>query len=260
MAGSLAAPSYSSISKEISMSWGPAYALLIFDVIFFLNYGIGWFVTWVFAHTAITDNNITRIFWVYNICIGVDSFPARYVASCIWPVAFMFFGISVYLHWAKLHFDQGIPNWLGYPLLALSFVFALCFSLTYAVAPVGARDSLIHVVSFCVGLTGYALLKIYAVIEFAAHVGFKSKSWKDQVYVWSFLLQIFFMLFMSGYLIICLLEADLEHLIAKDVPDTIGVDYKGWVLVFWAAVGPPIQYMFANDELRHTVRLTDATP
>mmetsp|Transcript_27777 Transcript_27777/g.54556 ORF Transcript_27777/g.54556 Transcript_27777/m.54556 type:complete len:271 (+) Transcript_27777:87-899(+) len=264
---------YSTVSEEQTeqkvpdppdhqMTWGPGYALIIFDVIFFLNYVIGWFVTWAFNHEAIDNNNVTRIFAVYNICIGVDVFPARYVAACIWPIAFMFFGLSVYLHWAKIHFDKRVQKWLGYPLLALSLMLVSCFSLTYAVPPKGVRDTKIHVASFVLGLIGYALLKVYAIVEYAHFVGFKSTEWKDQVYVGSFILQVFFMMFMCNVLLSAILLTDFEEAIGDEteVPKTINTDYKGWVLVFLAAVGPPLQYKFANPELKQTIDIIDATP
>lgn len=244
------------------MRWGPAESLVIFDVIFFGNYGLGWLLTWLYNPVALWDNNVTRVFAVYNICIGVDSWPARPVCATIFTVAFAFFLFSSYLHWVKAFFDGGIPLWLSTLWLSLAVLLGLTFTLTFAVPPVGERDTLIHVLGFALGLSGAVLLKLYAVLEFFLFVKYDCKDWRGMAYIWSMILQVVFMGFMIVVLTQSLATTDLSKYVApaNPVPEHIGMDHKGNVLVFLALVGPAIQWFLAPYELRNTAQIIDATP
>jgi len=232
-------------------------------VIFFFNYLVGWILTAMFNHQGIQDNNVTRVYNVYNICIGTDTYPARPICSLIFIVSFMFFTWSCYLHWVKIYFDgekAGISLNLATVWLGVAFLLKLTFALTFAVAPVGVRDTVIHVAGFAVGLIGYALVKAFAAYKYYM-LGLPSfADITCKIYFFSFLFQIIAFFVMSCLLILSMMVTDLEARIDGPVPDVIGPDHAGNLIVFVAAVGPIIQYMYVPDELRNTAHIIDATP
>ena len=61
--------------------------MMIFDILFFSTYAIGWIVTLIFNYEAVNDNAVTRVTGKYNICIGVDSYPARSVPISVCAIA-----------------------------------------------------------------------------------------------------------------------------------------------------------------------------
>merc|ERR1719460_387404 len=65
----------------------PEFSLVMFDILFFSTYIVGWLLTFLFNPKAITDNAVVKIFRNYNICIGVDTYPARYAAI---PMSYLF--------------------------------------------------------------------------------------------------------------------------------------------------------------------------
>lgn len=246
------------------MKWGPAEALVIFDVIFFGNYALGWLLTWIYNPDGIDDNNVTRIFKVYNVCIGVDTFPARPICALVYTMGFCFYAFSCYLHWVKIYFDghkSGIPLWAASIWLSVAFLLTLTFTLTFAVPPVGERDTLIHVGGFGLGLSGYVMLKIFAIYKFLKFGLFAWADKKGQIYFWSFVAQVVIM----GVAVIILFQALGENLapLLKEngapVPAHIGNDHSGNFLVLVAMVGPLIQYNFAPKELLNTAWIIDAT-
>lgn len=256
------ADSYESLARwaPAPRTWGPARALVIFDIIFFANYLIGWILTYSFNPDFISDNNIVKVFGVYNICIGVDSFPARPVAAFIGTISIIFFAFACYLHWLKIYFDGGMPRWLASVWLNAAFLMGTTFTLTFAVPPEGLLQTKIHILAFAIGLVGYILLKLFAVAEYVIFIGCSSKEWKDLVYVWTLVLQALFMGFMVTLLIDSVVSYDLQPLIDGSPPARIKQDLKGAVLIFLAMVGPPLQWLFAPHEVRKTVILSDATP
>jgi len=246
------------------MQWGPAEALVYFDVIFFGNYALGWLLTWIFNADGIDDNNVTRIYKVYNICIGVDTFPARPICALVFTMGFVLYAFSCYLHWIKIYFDGhkiGTPIWAATIWLGLAFLLTLTFTLTFAVPPVGTRDTLIHVGGFGLGLTGYVMLKLFAIFKF---LKFKLFAWADirgQIYFWSFVAQVLIMGVAVAILFQGLLS-DLAPLLKENggpMPGHIGHDFSGNFLVLVAFVGPLIQYNFAPKELLNTAWIIDAT-
>lgn len=251
---------YGGLSSPAPILWGPAKALVIFDVVFFSNYAIGWLLTYKFNPDFIDDNAVTRVFKVYNICIGVDSFPARPVAVLLGTFSLIAFAFACYLHWLKTYFDGGMPRWLATVWLASAFLLGLCFMLSFAVPPEGLHQFMIHCLAFAVGLIGYLLLKAFAVAEYYIFVGWSSREWKGLVYVWTLIPQILFMGFMVGVLITSLVHEDLQPLLDGPVPDHIEQDTNGAVLIFLAMIGPPLQWLCAPHEVDKTVIMSDATP
>merc|ERR1712032_1111146 len=251
------------ISDGQMMKWGPAKALIIYDVIFFVNYLVGWILTAIFNDQGIQDNNVTRIYGMYNICIGTDTFPARPICALIFTVSFIFFTWSCYLHWVKIYFDGaevGISLRLATVWLGVAYLLKLSFAFTFVVAPVGVTNTIIHVTGFAVALTGYALVKAFAAYKYymLGLPGFADITRK--IYFFSFLFQIIAFVVMSCLLILSMMVTDLEARIDGPVPDGIGPDHAGNLIVFCAAVGPIIQYMWVPDELRNTAHIIDATP
>lgn len=246
------------------LKWGPAEALVYFDVLFFSNYALGWLLTWIYNPEGMSDNNVTRIFKVYNICIGVDTFPARPICALVYTMAFIFYAASCYLHWLKIYFDgykKLFPLWVSTIWLAVAFFLTLTFTLTFAVPPVGERDTLIHVGGFGLGLTGYVMLKLFAMTKFLRFGLFDWSDVKGQVYFWSFAAQVLIM----GVAVTILFQALSENLspLLKEngapIPDHIGNDHSGNFLVLVAMVGPIIQYTCAPKELLNTAQIIDAT-
>ena len=61
------------------LTTSPEAMLVIFDILFFGTFAVGWIMTYIWNYEAVSDNAITRVFKRYNMCIGVDSYPARCV-------------------------------------------------------------------------------------------------------------------------------------------------------------------------------------
>lgn len=253
------------------MVTGPAQALLVFDVLFFANYAIGWTLTYIFNKKKIDDNNVTKLYHVWNICIGVDVYPARPVAAVIFAIAFPFFIVSCALHWVKHYYGAAerkkkhhrLPTCVVATWLLLSGLLGATFTLTYAVAPEGPQNTLIHVGSFATGLLGYILLKAYVVMEFFVYVRRRFGTWQKVVYLVSLILQILFMTNMSLFLISDLVDRRRRHSIKDTINgppprhEDIHHDTMGAILVFLAAVGPPIQWYFAPVNLLYTAHVVD---
>mmetsp|Transcript_56776 Transcript_56776/g.157155 ORF Transcript_56776/g.157155 Transcript_56776/m.157155 type:complete len:301 (+) Transcript_56776:74-976(+) len=241
------------------MKWGPAESLIIFDIIFFASYALGWIITAAFNNRAINDNPITRVFLVYNICIGTDTVPARPICATLFVLAFIFFAASAYLHWIKIYFDGGMNLWVAGVWLTVACLMSLTFSLTFSVPPETPIHFEIHCYAFVIGLLGYILLKAFAITEFFIFCKYNCRNTRQMVYIWSLILFTGFMLFMVFFLFGYLVTRDIPALMAGPVPDTIYQDWAGNILVLLAAVGPPIQYWFVPKELRNTAYIVDAT-
>jgi len=192
-----------------------------------------------------------------------DTFPARPICALIFTVSFMFFTWSCYLHWVKIYFDgekAGISLVLATVWLGVAFLLKLTFALTFAVAPVGVTDTVIHVAGFAVGLIGYALVKAFAAYKYYMLGLPDFADITCKIYFFSFLFQIIAFVVMSCLLIVSMMVTDLVARIDGPVPDVIGPDHAGNFIVFVAAVGPIIQYRYVPDELRNTAHIIDATP
>lgn len=247
------------------MKWGPAEALLVYDVIFFGNYALGWVLTFLFNEKAIADNNVTRIYKVYNVCIGVDSFPARPICCIIYTISMMFFALSCYMHWIKIYFDGGMNLTLATVWLLVAFTLSLLFTLTFHVPPSGgpddvAENTLVHVYAFAGGMLGYALLKAFGVYKYLGLGLYGKQGMGGHIYFYSFVFQVVVYLATVVILVNSLMNPELPELIAAPHPPShIGIDYSGLALVAIAFAGPIVQYKFVPDELRNTAHIIDAT-
>lgn len=247
------------------MKWGPAEALLVYDVIFFANYALGWVLTYIYNETGIDDNNVTRIYKVYNICIGVDTFPARPVCCIFYTISMLFFALSCYMHWIKIYFDGGMPLWVATIWLTVACGLSLLFTLTFHVPPSGGPDDVvqntfIHVMAFAGGMTGYCMLKIFGAYKYYSLGLYGKQEWQGHVYFYSFVVQAFVFAITVVVLGNSLLDPKLGDMIAMaHPPEHIGIDWSGSALVLVAFLGPIIQYNFVPDELRNTAHIIDAT-
>lgn len=252
------------------LKMGSAKALLYFDFFFFINYAIGWIITYIFNPTMIWDNNVTRIFHVYNICIGVDAWPARPLAALIFSISFAFLGLASYLHMIKIYFDGAgrINFYAAAAWLLASTVLALTFGLTFAVAPTSGPNAKIHVTAFCSGLLGYSMLKLFGAYEYVVFGHLHSKKLHNKVYFGSVVFQALVMLVSSVFLYYVLVTTDLAPLTVDmngpgptKVPyprDTV-FDFKGGLLVLVTMVSPPLQWWLVPHDLRNSAQIIDAT-
>lgn len=103
-------------------------------------------VSAIFNFDGIDDNAITRVFGCYNICIGVDSNPARLVCIPMSYFSIFCFVICCLLHLQNIRTEA--PGWrknLTLMLLLAALVFATLFSWSIGVEPtLDDRESVKH--------------------------------------------------------------------------------------------------------------------
>lgn len=149
---------------------------------FFFNYAIGWLLTYKYQPEFIWNNNVARVFVQYNICIGVDSFPARPIASIIFILAMIVLGWSCWFMLVRLRFEDCGGKWLrGVRYFSINVGMLGCsiFGLTYAVPPDDKMMTVIHVGGFVLGLFGYALIKLAGALEFQAQYPDPESEWPE---------------------------------------------------------------------------------
>mmetsp|Transcript_41526 Transcript_41526/g.135500 ORF Transcript_41526/g.135500 Transcript_41526/m.135500 type:complete len:233 (+) Transcript_41526:40-738(+) len=145
--------------------------LVAFDVCFFATYAVGWFVTAVFNRGGLEDNGIARVFRVYNICIGVDTMPARLVCIPLSYLSIFFFMLTVILAAHRVTYEPGVWKALRLLLLLTAMLLATMFTWSIGIEPVGVENMRLHVTGFGLGLIGYGLLKLSSVLEFLPMAG-----------------------------------------------------------------------------------------
>merc|ERR1719433_781346 len=136
---------------------------------------------------------------------------------------------------------------------------ALTFGLCFAVPPETPFKFYIHVGTFASGLLGYVLLKAFAIAEYFIFVKYECCNVKSMCYIWSLMLMTLIMAFFLFGVSAQLVTLDVETMMAGPVPDKLRHDHGGNLLVFFTAIGPPLQWLFAPKELCHTCHLVDAT-
>jgi len=175
-----------------TLSISPETGMMVYDILFFSTYAIGWIITLAFNYDAITDNAVTRVTKKYNICIGVDSYPARYFSipmSYCFTIAFCLTGVL----FMKRMLDQ--REWSKRcskvwrtGLVCLAMLLNLFFAWTIGVMPENAETFRMHLMGFILALAGYALLKLVSIIEFGyfadADDGEPGLSCKDMCHTW----------------------------------------------------------------------------
>ena len=140
--------------------------MLLFDVCFFSTYAVGWTLTYFFNNEFLADNGVIRAFGVHNLCIGVDSNPARLFAIPFSYITMFFYIASAAISFQRMLTIPGRYKIFRGALLALSVPLSLGFCLSYGVEPVDAPTLRLHTEGFAVGLIGLSMLKVSSVLEF----------------------------------------------------------------------------------------------
>jgi len=241
--------------KTITLPTASSFKV-IFDFSFFFTYALGWLLTYMYQAEFKWNNNVTRVFGVYNICIGVDSFPAQPVASVTGTISFTFLGGVI------LAFNDRITLTAkhGYvmarrSLFLVGWVLTVAFMVTYSVPPNNYIMTVIHVGAFAVGSFGYCLLQVATILEYTkfADKPLSCKSRRDVVWLLAQSLQAIFLIATAFALFYLMATSDIKAEVATidsaKVPavvsggrhmdkDEVHIDYKGDLLVFVAFVFP----------------------
>jgi hypothetical protein len=152
--------------RRISV-WSPAVLNAVADIIFFANYIIGWALTVYFQPELVWNNNVTRIFFVYNICIGVDSLPAQPVALLIYACYFLVYGAAVFVLWQLVNLKGSFFSKLVRKVILVAALgFSSTFFLTYGVRPDSPLLTKIHTWGFALGMFGYTLFHVSLLLEY----------------------------------------------------------------------------------------------
>lgn len=147
-----------------------AFLKVLFDFIFLGNYALGWALTIAYQPEFVWNNNITRVFNVYNICIGVDSLPAQPIALIIYVVAFSIISSYMFVLWHSISLTRDRVGkcfqCVRRTLVLLAWFFCSLFFLTYGVRPDSPILAFIHDSGFAGGMLGYTLISLLTVVEF----------------------------------------------------------------------------------------------
>lgn len=234
-----------------AMRLSPQRTLIAFDVFFFSTFAIGWILTAAFNPAFIKDNGITRVFGVYNICMGIDSLPARWVAIPLSYCTSFFFMLTVILSMHKIFFrDVGRFQFkvLRASTLFLALPCGLLFSWSIGIPygppmdPVGLTK---HVQGFAVGLVGYSLLKLSSLLELAH----EQVTWRASCSSWRYvafitiesLTCVFLFLFGINMLYVMSSKGQtLEDTMSHPFRGTVGFDWIGLPLIIVTAASPPL--------------------
>jgi len=140
--------------------------MILYDICFFGTFAIGWTLTYAFNSEFLADNAVIRVFGVHNICIGVDSNPARLVAIPLSYLSIFFFIASAGLSGLRMLAVPGRFKFVRGMLLVLAVPLALGFTWSIGVEPTSAPSLRTHLNGFGIGLIGLSLLKASSVLEF----------------------------------------------------------------------------------------------
>jgi len=245
-------------------------ALLTFDILFFSTFAVGWILTAIFNPDGIDDNAITRVFGCYNICIGVDSNPARLVCIPMSYFSIFCFVICCLLHLQNIRTEA--PGWrknLTLLLLLAALLFATLFSWSIGIEPtLDDRESVKHhLYGFSLGLVGYCLLKVVSVIEFFRNrpEDFKpcgdgslaTAQWDNITFLTVEIVSMAFILGAAIFLAAGMLsksDDELDELLALPTPTDTNFDFEGMGLVLVTMLGPPILCVFGPRRRHATLK------
>lgn len=236
----------------------PASFKVVFDLTFFFTYFIGWTLTAIYQREFMWNNNVARVFKVFNICVGVDSFPSQPIAAITGTLSFTILGgvMLAYAEKIALTATHGFVV-VRRSLLVFSWIMMITFMLTYAVPPNTYTMTMIHVGAFDTGCWGYLLLQIMTILEYTKFAD-NPVSCKDRRgLLWlSAQIMMAVMLFVMGTgLTFELLTVDIKSLVATvdngvipakvvgglDIKKSdVHPDYKGDALVVTTLIGPII--------------------
>jgi hypothetical protein len=269
--------------------WSPAVLNVAADVIFFANYAIGWALTFTFQPDMVWNNNVTRIFFVYNICIGVDSLPAQPVALLIYAGYFLVYGAAVFVLWQLVNLKGScFSKLMRKVLLVATLCFSAAFFLTYGVRPDNPLLTKIHTWGFALGMFGYALFHISLLLEYFVIRKESLENWKAKLYVIVVAFTIAFYLFMFMVLVHALAgphakpidkwaatidSAAIPAKITGGLPayhddlsawlvmpngahQHISAGWRGWGLVIVTAISPWLQLWLMPNSMKLNVEFT----
>lgn len=228
---------------------------VVFDLLFWANYAVGWTLSLTYQREFLGQSNVARLFGVYNICDGVDSFPARPVASVWFMIAWLWWGQTVWHYNVRMFFDDSESRYrpiLRITLLAVGTIFASSFALTYSVPPDDALQAQIHVWAFVAGCFGYSLIKFATGLNFkAAQPNYEFVNAQATIMFASRITAGCALFVAAVYLGYCMVTLDTTYIAKIDssqIPavitgpafesSTVGFDYGGTALVLIVLVDP----------------------
>lgn len=238
-----------------ALIWSEGKAHIVFDLTFWFNYVVGWVLLYLFRNEFIQDNNVTRVFGVYNVCIGVDAIPARPIAACVFSLSFAFFVIGSYLHVIRMYFAYHRWSWqviAASVYLVVANLVTVSFAVTYATPPEDTETMFLHTYCFASGSLGYGMYKL-----FGAHMYFRKveaeNKFTQKIFVWGQLLQAFVMWGAAAYLVYSLSKkAEDDYKIARERlqhKEDASFDWAGGFLVLAALISPCFSMYFRPPEL-----------
>lgn len=158
----------------------PECMLVAYDMSFFFVFLIGWIFTLIYNRDYVSNNPILVYFGNNNLCIGVDSLPARYFSVPLSGLSVIFFIVTAFLFFKRM-WDQDMitetasgkvinrdaSKWCRGGLIVAGLPFYLAFGISIGMPPTATGANFkAHLVGFMCGLTGYALLKFSSLVEF----------------------------------------------------------------------------------------------
>eukprot|EP00439_Symbiodinium_sp_Y106_P067555 s462_g11.t1 len=232
------------------------------DFMFFGMIGLAWAVTLVTQPTFIYDNNITRMFKSYNVCIGLDSWPARPVAAAAFTLCVPVVCLTAALHAFKAHHDDGGLKLLRKGCLLVGAALGnAAMTVCIAVPPDDYIKCMIHTLGFAFTLFGQGIFKTGLIIEYWLLC---KKHWDAGIWNRDALLKVLEVYFVTlvshacvlvmavGFLIYLLQLKDYHPIIARIQGDRIPTVSEGGVTVVgaWKGTFPftwPVAHLVEPD-------------
>jgi len=194
---------------------------LIFDILFFGVFVVGWIITYLTNDAFIHDNPVQRAFQGNNLCIGIDAGLANIVAVAmiglaLYPIT-MFTQVTFYK--MRQYQDRGITWNFHLLTLVFGYVFTCAFLLAPATRPEFDKPWTVylHTSGFASGCFGYASLRsAHAMIFWNQY----QKQWPKR-YKAYFGLLVFsaFWLALNGVIIV-------NYLLTVDIPELLKTPYQ----------------------------------
>ncbi|CAE7701675.1 unnamed protein product, partial [Symbiodinium necroappetens] len=217
----------------------PCITAVLFDFLFFGMIGLAWAVTLVTQPTFVYDNNITRMFKSYNVCIGLDSWPARPVAAAAFTLCVPVVCLTAALHAFKAHHDDGGLKLLRKACLLVGAALGnAAMTICIAVPPDDYIKCMIHTLGFAFTLFGQGIFKTGLIVEYWLLC---KKHWDagiwNRVYFVTLVSHACVLVMAVGFLIYLLQLKDYHPIIARIQGDRIPTVSEGGVTVVGAWKG-----------------------
>ncbi|CAE7472067.1 unnamed protein product [Symbiodinium natans] len=232
----------------------PCVTALLFDFMLFGMLGLAWVVTLAAQPAFVYDNNITRMFKSYNVCIGFDSWPARPVAAAAYTLCVPVVCLTAALHAFKAHHDDGGLKFLRKAcLLAGAGLGNAALTIALAVPPDDYVKCMIHTLGFAFTLFGQGVFKIGLIAEYWLLC---KKHWDaglwNRVYFVTLVSHVCVLVMAVGFLLYLLQLKDYHPIIANIQGDRIPAVSHGGVMVVgtWEGSFPltwPVAHLVEPD-------------